>query len=433
MKVKRLLAALLTVVLLVPCVGTAFAAYDYQGAKREKCTRLSFNEDGKLRILQIADVQEAIWVSSVEKLLLFEAVRQTKPALIVLTGDNIAGYSAEKKWGATFSIRQVMDILSLFHTPIAAVFGNHDDEGTELTKLDQMDVYESYPTFIGCRGVVAEKTVDKTVINVGTYNLPVYADKCSDEVAFNIWCFDSGNYNPDNRYGGYGYVFPEQLEWYVEKSNELKEANGGVPVPSIAFQHIIPPQIAEALQEVPEGTPGAVDFAGKWYTLPEGTDLTKNHLSEAPCPPNLDFAPGYAEVETMLAQGDVNAIFYNYTFSALKSVFDGQAEVFDTYFIEKTVLPGTSVPNVYILPRAAGSTPKPQNGGQVVVYDREFIGNIRSFLDGAACSPYINYTPDGISEIVFEEVSAYLGGGADADRCVRNIQSRVGIWLAEHR
>ena len=309
MKAKRLLAALMTMVLLVPCVGTAFAAYDYQGAKREKCTRLSFNNDGKLRILQIADIQEAIWVSSVEKLLLFETVRQTRPDLIVLTGDNIAGYSAEKKWGATFAIRQVMDILSLFHTPIAAVFGNHDDEGTELTKLDQMDVYESYPTFIGCRGVVAEKTVDKTVINVGTYNLPVYADKCSDEVAFNIWCFDSGNYNPDNRYGGYGYVFPEQLEWYVEKSNELKKANGGVPVPSIAFQHIIPPQIAEALQEVPEGTPGAVDFAGKWYTLPEGTDLTKNHLSEAPCPPNLDFAPGYAEVETMLAQGDVNAIF----------------------------------------------------------------------------------------------------------------------------
>ena len=309
MKAKRLLAALMTMVLLVPCVGTAFAAYDYQGAKREKCTRLSFNNDGKLRILQIADIQEAIWVSSVEKLLLFETVRQTRPDLIVLTGDNIAGYSAEKKWGATFAIRQVMDILSLFHTPIAAVFGNHDDEGTELTKLDQMDVYESYPTFIGCRGVVAEKTVDKTVINVGTYNLPVYADKCSDEVAFNIWCFDSGNYNPVNRYGGYGYVFPEQLEWYVEKSNELKKANGGVPVPSIAFQHIIPPQIAEALQEVPEGTPGAVDFAGKWYTLPEGTDLTKNHLSEAPCPPNLDFAPGYAEVETMLAQGDVNAIF----------------------------------------------------------------------------------------------------------------------------
>ena len=131
--------------------------------------------------------------------------------------------------------------------------------------------------------------------------------------------------------------------------------------------------------------------------------------------------------------GDVNAIFYNYTFSSLKSVFDGQAEVFDTYFIERTFLPGTSVPNVYILPRAAGSMPKPQNGGQVVVYDREFIGNIRSFLDGAACSPYINYTPAGISDIVFEEVSAYLGGGADADRCVRNIQSRVGIWLAEHR
>ena len=309
MMMKRILAALLTLLLVVSCVCFAGADYDFQGPKYKKCTRLSFNDTGKLRILQIADVQDGAWLPSIAKLLLFETVRQVKPDLIVLTGDNISGHSVHTKPGVVLALRQVMDILNLFNIPIAAVFGNHDDQGTPLNKLDQMDIYESYPNFIGCRGVVAEKTVDQTVMNAGTYNLPVYASKDSDEVAFNIWCFDSGNYNPDDSVGGYGYVFPEQLEWYVDKSNELKEANGGKPVPSIAFQHIIPPQIAEALQEVPEGTPGAVKFSGKWYTLPDGTDLTKNHLSEAPCPPELSFRPGYAEVETMLEQGDVTAVF----------------------------------------------------------------------------------------------------------------------------
>ena len=41
-------------------------------------------------------------------------------------------------------------------------------------------------------------------------------------------------------------------------------------------------------------------------------------------------------------------------------------------------------------------------------------------------------TPPEIEAIVLEEVSAYLGGGADADSCVKHIQSRVSIWLAEH-
>ena len=306
---KKFISLLLVISLLFSCVCFAGAEYDFQGPKWKKCKRLSFNDEGKLRILQIADVQDGVWLPSIAKLLLYEAVRQTKPDLIVLTGDNISGHSIHTKAGVIFGLRQVMDILNSFNIPIAAVFGNHDDQGTPLNKLDQMDIYESYPNFIGCRGVVAEKTVDKTFMNVGTYNLPVYASKCSNEVAFNIWCFDSGNYNPDDSVGGYGYVFPEQLEWYASQSDALKAANGGKPVPSISFQHIIPPQIAEALQEVPEGTPGAVKLGGKWYTLPEGTDLTKNHLSEAPCPPELSFRPGYAEVETMLEKGDVTAIF----------------------------------------------------------------------------------------------------------------------------
>ncbi|MBO7404489.1 MAG: hypothetical protein J6V24_05970, partial [Clostridia bacterium] len=131
--------------------------------------------------------------------------------------------------------------------------------------------------------------------------------------------------------------------------------------------------------------------------------------------------------------GDVNAIFYNYTFSALKSVFDSQAKVFDSYYIEQKPLSGTDTLTASVLPRAPGSTPTAPKNGKVKVFDREFIENLRSLLDGAACSPYINYTPPEIEAIILEEISAYLGGGADTDSCVKHIQSRVSIWLAEHR
>ena len=47
-------------------------------------------------------------------------------------------------------------------------------------------------------------------------------------------------------------------------------------------------------------------------------------------------------------------------------------------------------------------------------------------------NPLLNQTPDAIVEIVEEEISAYLAGMGTAEDCAMKIQSRVGIWLAEH-
>jgi len=104
-------------------------------------------------------------------------------------------------------------------------------------------------------------------------------------------------------------VLPEQLDWYVKTSNALKEANDGKVVPSIAFQHIIPVQIFSALKKVDAGTSGAVEHGGKYYTLPDGTDPEINWLSETPCPPSTACEAAYAEIDTMLRQGDVKAVF----------------------------------------------------------------------------------------------------------------------------
>lgn len=306
---KRILAVMLSIIMAALLLTPVMAAEEIDTSRPTKA-HISFNEDGKFTILQVADIQDDGSLDPLAKSAIKLAVEKSNPDLIVLTGDNIAGYSCGTKTIGKLAIKQYMDVFEKLGVPVAMVFGNHDDDDTPYTKLEQIEQYETYDCFIGCAGVVAEKTVgDNHTINAGTYNIPVYESKDSDKIAYNIWCFDSGNYNPDPAYGGYGYVLPEQVEWYVETSNALKEANGGEIVNSIAFQHIIPPQIKDALKEVPAGTEGAVGFAGSYYTLPDDVDKTTNWLSEAPCPPNTSFEPGYAQVDAMVEQGDVRAVF----------------------------------------------------------------------------------------------------------------------------
>ncbi len=308
---KKIISVMLAFVMAFAMLANAFAS-DVDVSRPEKA-HISFNEDGKLTILQVADIQDNITLSNFTKRSIINAVEQSQPDLIVMTGDNIAGYLCGTKTLARTSLKEVMDIFEEIGIPVAMVFGNHDDDNTPYTKLEQIEQYETYDCFIGCAGVVAEKTVGKnTVTNAGTYNIPIFESADSDKVAYNIWCIDSGNYNPDDSIGGYGYVFPEQIDWYVEKSNELKEANGGEPVPSIAFQHIVPPQVFSVLKEVDKGTEGAVEHGGKYYVLPDDTDKAANWLGETPCPPSTEFEPGYAELNAMLEQGDVNAVFFGH-------------------------------------------------------------------------------------------------------------------------
>ncbi len=307
---KKAIGALIVLSMLFALGIPAFAAVD---TSRPRDAHISFNNDGKLKILQVADIQDDEFISPLALKCIKLAIETEKPDLIVLTGDNIGGYSCKTKLEGKIAIDEYMQVFEKAGVPVAMVFGNHDDDDTPYTKLEQIEQYETYSCFIGCAGVVADLTVgDKYTINAGTYNIPVYESKNSDKVVYNIWCFDSGNYNINDGYGGYGYVLPEQIDWYVETSNRLKADNGGVPVPSLAFQHIVPPQIVKALKEVSPDTPGAIQLGGKYLVLPDDVDKETNWLTEAPCPPDTSFAPGYAQVDTMLRQGDVQAIFFGH-------------------------------------------------------------------------------------------------------------------------
>ena len=285
-QMRKVLSVLLCAAILVPCF--LMSSFAVENADKT----LKFNEDGKFTILNFSDIQDGYPMKPITKRYIKDTLDLVKPDLVVLTGDNIAGYRTRTKSASKNEICEFMDIFKAAGVKVAMVFGNHDDEDNAAGKAYQYEVYETYDNFIGGDGGKSEG-------RLGTFNIPIISSDGS-KTAFNIWMTDSGTYNDENDKGGYGCVHKDQIEWYKKTSDELKEANGGEPVYSINFQHIVVPEIWDALVEHDEQVEGSVDHGGKYYTLPEGAS---GELNETPCPP--EYTNG--QFAAFLEQGDVLA------------------------------------------------------------------------------------------------------------------------------
>lgn len=291
---KKIISLVLSIIILAGC----FTISGYAANKGEENT-LRFNKDGKFTILNLSDIQDCYPIKTLSKKYIEDTVDMVKPDLIILTGDNISGYDIPEEKDAELAIREFMDIFEERNIKVAAVFGNHDDEETKSTKEHQLSVYETYDCYIGEKGFCIKD-------RVGTYNLPVMKSDNSG-YGFNLWLTDSGTYNTENEYGGYACVYKKQIEWYKETAEKLKKENGGKVVPSINFQHIIVPEIYDALKQVKILRPGCIirkknplSDKTKIYVLPEGA---KGQLREYPCPPYYN----NGQYDAMLETGDVLA------------------------------------------------------------------------------------------------------------------------------
>ncbi len=283
---KKFISVFLSVVMLF-CMAMPFAS----AATSAEEAKLQFNEDGSFKIMNISDIQDQATLLGITADFMAAAIEAEQPDLIILTGDNISGntIAADKTEQA---IRAVMDVLDPFGIPVAIVFGNHDEE-SGVSKEEQMAVYNSYDCSISYDD-------GEALWGCGTYNVPVYSSTDDSKVVFNCWMFDTGNRDAD---GEYDHVKQDQLDWYKAKSAELKAANGGEVVPSIAFQHIIVPEIFDVLDVVDSSTPGAVAKLGKFYVLPE-TAAEGSFMGEAPCPSGSNGG----EFDAFLECGDVLAV-----------------------------------------------------------------------------------------------------------------------------
>ncbi len=255
---------------------------------------LSFGNDKKFTIMQVSDIQDGPGLMPAAVRFLKKALKDANPDLVVLTGDNIFGGKSQSDKLTGYTIDKFMRIFENAGVPVAGVFGNHDDEA-KTSKEAQMAMYMKYDCFIG-------HDEGSDISGVGTYNVPIFASDDPQKTAYNLWMIDSGTYDEVN--GGYAHVQQDQIDWYLNKSNALKAANGGNLVPAMMFQHIVVPEVYEAFLEVPFGTPGAIARYGKYFVL--NPDMTRSGvLGEGAYPPDVNGG----QFEAIQSQGDVVALF----------------------------------------------------------------------------------------------------------------------------
>lgn len=296
---KKALSAIIAAVLLFSALSVGISA------KSTKTELLQFNDDGKFKILQIADLQDNQVLNQVAKDFIRATLETEKPDLVILTGDNFSGNSCGTnslklvdRASAKMAIDQYMSIFEEYGIPVTMVPGNHDDDRILVTKEEELAMYEKYNCFIGYDDA-------PEVYGCGSHNLPIYSSADRNKPVYNLWMFDSGSY--DNEFGGYDYVHDDQVEWYLNKSNLLKEANGGKVVPSMVFQHIVVKEIFDIIEECPEGTPNSKEHEGKYYKIKD-ENYTAGNFKEWPCPGTQSSK----QFSSMVEQGDVVAMFFGH-------------------------------------------------------------------------------------------------------------------------
>ena len=272
-KIKALLAVVLCAAMLVAAASPAFAAVDNNDVLR-------FNKDGKFKIMQISDTQDIDVPREATIMFMEKALDAEKPDLVVFTGDQLAGGKIETAEGVYAGIKAILQPVVDRGIPFTVVFGNHDnDDGCPVSRDEQFAYYQTFP------GCLAYDAVPE-MYGTGTHNLPIYASEGS-ETKFNLWMIDSNDYDRVN--GGYDYVHQDQIDWYEKTSKALEEKEGHL-VPSIAFQHIIVPEVAELLVDSPFSGENAISkvINGENKLLMLKPGKASGILLEFPCPSNTN-------------------------------------------------------------------------------------------------------------------------------------------------
>ena len=282
-----------TILSLILCAALAFCSVSFAFADDGLTTdAMRFRDDGHFRILHVTDTH--LNEDNVEQStrLLGLACDVEDPDLVMLTGD----LAPEATWESTVErIDQLMQVFESRNIPVAVTFGNHDSENGAYTREAVMAQYNSYDCSI---------SIDDgdRLTGCGTYRIPLLASD-GNELKFNIWVFDSGDYDSE---GHYANVAEDQVEWYKDTSAALERENGEM-IFSLAFQHIIVPEIYDALEKKDIWTAYSYEHLynkGEYYRFsPKYTNYGMLH--EFPCPGYYN----HGQFSAMVERGDVLAIF----------------------------------------------------------------------------------------------------------------------------
>ncbi|MBR2732557.1 MAG: metallophosphoesterase [Clostridia bacterium] len=283
---KAILALLLCAALTAGSVLCAAAQEDLTAQA------MRFGADGRFRILHITDTHlHADNVKDSTRLIAL-ACDAEQPDLVMLTGDLAPEDSFEE---TAVRVDELMQVFEQRQIPVAVTFGNHDSENGAYTREAVMALYNAYDCSISIDDGDA-------LTGCGTYRIPLLASE-SDALKFNLWVFDSGDYDSE---GHYANVAEDQVAWY-QAASAAAEAEAGGKVYGLAFQHIIVPQIYDALEKV--GRKGAFAYKriyaeDEFYRF-SADAVNYGMLHEMPCPGYYD----HGQFDAMAARGDVLAMF----------------------------------------------------------------------------------------------------------------------------
>ena len=287
-KAKRTLLCILAALFLL-------CALPFAGFAQSEDARLKFDDNGDFTILHLTDWHCDYPLPALHKQLVLESLAEAKPDLVVLGGDLSEAANEDQP----AAIKEICEIFVQAEIPFVITFGNHDY--MHGYTIDEM--FSFYQKFGGAYFIGTDEQPD--LFGCGTCSIPVYAHDGS-RVAYNIYCFDSG----DSVAGkGYDSVHADQIEWYREKAEELKDANGGEFVPSVVFQHIIVQEIYDKLFPAAQKySVGVREYDTQNYDLlpiPNLSNIKDGYIFEKPCPGYYN----HGQLDAMSKSGDVRAIF----------------------------------------------------------------------------------------------------------------------------
>lgn len=188
---------------------------------------LRFHEDGTFKIVQFTDLH----LKHVpESDIVYERVNQVldeeKPDLTVFTGDVIF------EQGAQDLMCKVVQLCADRSIPFAVAFGNHDWEQGQPNDT----LYEMLRQIPFC--AMPERGEGSAARD---FALTVQSH-VTDSAAALVYIFDSNAYSQQPGVGGYAYVDFDQVAHYRALSASFTAANGGTPLPAVAYMHIPVPE-----------------------------------------------------------------------------------------------------------------------------------------------------------------------------------------------
>ena len=300
---KKLLCTVLAAMLLFACTSFAFGQ-SAPGA-------LSFRADGTFRILQISDPQDDAYPAWDMQNLLRTAIGFSDPDLIVLTGDIVEDWRvgdvgidrqpfregvAERnlrgditlenaRANVETAVEAVFSVFEEYAVPYVIALGNNDRK-VGLSTADWLEIFAKYPHCVAFdESPDAQEGLD--------YHVTVKGSDGADR--FNVWLMDTGLHG----------ISDEQVDWYRESSKRLTEANGGEPVPALAFQHIQPADIGNLFEPCGALDEGARKSDNGYLRLKPGIASGYNLYSYEPGAESYEFA-AWKEC------GDVRGAFFGH-------------------------------------------------------------------------------------------------------------------------